>query len=135
MDSILIVVHVTGAAIVIGVLFIQSLTTVMSLRLKNEEQRSGVRILQAKIEKFVYYPILAVTLLFGLFYAKSSNAFSHGKWLHWKLLVVVVLVGVGVLIGNLVKKEKIGKPFALILHIAVFFLAAGIIYLATIKPI
>ena len=75
--------HVTAISLVVGTLFLQSLTIVMALRLKSDAQREGQQILQQRIHWFIYYPILAVALATGLGLALASDAFHQGRWLHW----------------------------------------------------
>ena len=58
----LLALHVTAMALVVGTLFLNSLTVVMAMRLKTPEQREGVRILQRRIHLFIYYPILVSRL-------------------------------------------------------------------------
>lgn len=130
----LVTVHVTAAAIVIGVLFMQSLAVVMALRLPAEAQREGVRTLQRRVHAFVYYPILGVTLLAGLWVAMLEGAFTQGKWLHWKLLLVLVLIGLGFLTGGTLRNETPGKPRAMAVHVLIFLVSLLIVYLAVFKP-
>ena len=83
MNAILLTLHVTTAAMVVGVLFLQSLAVVMALRLKSEVQQEGVRILHGRVHRFIYYPMLAVAVLSGFWYAFATDAFAQGRWLHW----------------------------------------------------
>ena len=127
--------HVTAASLVIGTLFLQSLTVVMALRLKTEEQREGNRLLQRRIHAFIYYPILGVALLSGLGLALSGDAFGQGKWLHWKLVGVVVLIGLGLLTGRGIAARRVIKPVAMGVHIAIFLVSAWIVYLVTTRAL
>lgn len=134
MHAFMVTLHVTAAAIVVGVLFLQSLAVVMALRLPTEAQREGVRALQTRVHAFIYYPILGVVLLSGLWNAVAEGAFSQGRWLHWKLLAVVVLIGLGLLTGRGIRSEHPVRPVQMAVHIGVFFVSAAIIYLAVLKP-
>lgn len=134
MDAILVTLHATAAAIVVGVLFLQSLAVVMALRLPNETQRQGVRILQGRVHAFIYYPILAVTVLTGLWLAVAESAFDEGRWLHWKLVFVVLLVGLGLLTGRHIRAERPGRPLAMVVHILIFVVSYCILYLAVLRP-
>ena len=100
MEAFLVTVHVTAGAIVVGVLFVQSLAVVMAMRLPGEAQREGVRTLQGRIHAFIYYPILAVAVAVGFWLAFAGDVFAQGRWLHWKLVFVVLLVGLGQDIGR-----------------------------------
>ena len=126
--------HVTAAAIVVGVLFLQSLAVVMALRLPSDAKRAGVRLLASRMHAFIYYPILGVTALTGFWNAFAGDAFAQGRWLHWKLVFVVLLAGLGLLVGRGIRAERPVRPVALMIHIAVFVISACIIYLAVLKP-
>jgi uncharacterized membrane protein len=134
LDAFLITVHVTSAAVVVGVLFLQSLAVVMALRLPSETQRQGVRMLQARIQAYAYYPLLALTLVTGLSVALLEDAFEHGRWLHWKLVLVVLLIGLGLLTGQGLRSQRPPRPLAIAVHVAVVLVAAGIVYLAVLQP-
>ena len=134
MHAFMVTLHATAAAIVVGVLFLQSLAVVMALRLPGDQQREGVRILQKRIHAFIYYPILAVTLLSGLWNALATDAFGQGSWLHWKLVFIVLLIGLGLLTGQGIRSERPRRPVAMAVHIGVFVIAACILYLAVLKP-
>ncbi len=131
----LLTLHVTAMALVLGSLFLQSLAVVMALRLKAPEHREGVRELQRRIHAFIYYPILGVALLSGLWLAVDGDAFNQGKWLHWKLVLVVLVIGLGLLVGWELRAKRILKPLAMAIHILIFLLALGVVYLATVRPI
>jgi uncharacterized membrane protein len=134
METAWLALHVTAVAVVIGSLFVQSLAVVMALRLKTEEQREGVRILLRRIHLFVYLPILLVALGTGLWLAWGGEAFSEGTWLHWKLVGVVLLIGLGLLTWRGIQARQPIKPLALLVHICVFLVSLWIVYLATARP-
>jgi protoporphyrinogen IX oxidase len=134
MQAFWVTLHVLCAAIVIGVLFVQSLAVVMAQRLPAGAQRQGVRTLQGRVQRFVYYPILLVTLLTGLGNALAEDAFAQGRWLHWKLLAVVLLIGLGLATGAGIRAQRPLRPLALGVHIASFLVAGWIVYLAVLKP-
>jgi uncharacterized membrane protein len=134
MDAYLLALHVTSVSLVVGTLFLQSLAVVMALRLKTEEQREGHRILQRRIHLFIYYPILLVALASGLGLAIAGDAFAEGKWLHWKLVGVVLLIGLGLLTGSGIRARQPIKPLAMMVHICIFLVSFWIVYLATARP-
>ena len=129
--SFLLALHVTATALVIGTLFLQSLMVVMALRLPFAEYRAGVRELQRRVHLFIYYPILAVALLTGAGLAWGTGAFGAGSWLYWKLVLVVLLIGGGLLTGGELRRERVAKGPAMAVHIVIFLLSLWIVYLAT----
>lgn len=137
MNTALLILHLTLAATIVGVLFAQSLLVVMALRLRGEGQRQGVRIVQRRLHGFVYYPLLAVTLLSGAWLAYAGDAFAHGSWLRWKLVAVVLLIGLGLLTGQALRTEEPRRParaLALAVHVAILAVSAAVLALAVLKP-
>lgn len=134
MFNALLALHVTAVSLVVGTLFLQSLSVVMALRLQSDVQREGQRIVQQRIHWFVYYPILLVALATGLGLALSSGAFHQGHWLQWKLVGVVLLVGLGFLTGWEIGAKRVLKPIAMTVHVAVFLVSLWVMYLAAVRP-
>ena len=93
----------------------------------------GLEKTQSRIHKFIYYPILGVTLISGIVLA-VNGAFTEGKWLHLKLALLVILIVLGVQNGKQIKEAVLPKKYAMMVHIAIFIVGAWMIYLATIKP-
>lgn len=120
--------------LVVGTLFLQSLIVVFRLRLKSSEQVEGIRNVQTRIHKFIYYPILAVTILSGIVLAVKTNVFGEANWIYAKLILLMALIAFGVMNGKQIKKDLLPKKYAMMVHIPIFIIAAFMIYLATIKP-
>ncbi len=120
--------------LVIGTLFLQSLTVVFRLRLKNDDEIRGLKKTQARIHKFIYYPILGVTLISGIYLAVSTGVFQEASWIKVKMILLIVLIGLGVMNGKQISQDVLPKKYAMMVHIPIFIVGAGMIYLATIKP-
>ena len=133
MSSFVIALHVTAVSLVVGTLFLQSLMVVMALRLKADAQREGVRILQQRIHWFIYYPILLVALGTGMGLARATGAFQLA-WLQWKLVGVVLLIGLGLLTGWEIRAKRVVKPLAMAVHIVIFLVSLWVVYLAAVRP-
>ena len=103
MKNFFLTLHAISMCLVIGTLFLQSLTVVFRLRLKSAEEAMGLEKTQSRIHKFIYYPILGVTLISGIVLALNTGAFSEGKWLHLKLALLVILIALGVQNGKQIK--------------------------------
>ena len=134
MKNFFLTLHMISMCLVIGTLFLQSLTVVFRLRLKSAEEAMGLEKTQTRIHKFIYYPILGVTLISGVVLAIKTGAFSEGKWIHVKLVLLMVLIALGVQNGRQIKETVLPKKYAMMVHIAIFIVGAYMIYLATIKP-
>ncbi len=120
--------------LVVGTLFLQSLTVVFRLRLKSADEREGLRKTQIRIHKFIYYPILFVTVASGLYLAIQTGVFDESKWIYPKLGLLLVLVALGFQNGRQINQDQLPKKYAMMVHIAIFIIAGIMIYLATVKP-
>ncbi|GJL77607.1 MAG: hypothetical protein NPINA01_05960 [Nitrospinaceae bacterium] len=134
MKNFFLTLHMISMCLVIGTLFLQSLTVVFRLRLKNDTEVLGLQKTQARIHKFIYYPILGVTLLSGIYLAVHTGVFKEFTWIKVKMVLLIILVGLGFLNGIQIPKNALPKKYAMMVHIAIFIVGAGMIYLATIKP-
>ena len=121
--------------LVIGTLFVQSLSVVLRLRLKSAEEAEGLRKTQNRIHKFIYYPILGVTIISGTVLAVKTGVFTESQWIYWKLGLLAVLIALGIQNGKQIKEDSLPKKYAMMVHIAIFIVGACMIYLATIKPV
>ena len=134
MKNFFLTLHIISMCLVIGTLFLQSLSVVFRLRLKSPEEAKGLEKTQSRIHKFIYYPILGVTLISGTVLAFKTAVFSEGTWIHWKLGLLIVLIALGIQNGKQIKEAILPKKYAMMVHIAIFIVGACMIYLATIKP-
>ena len=136
MKNFFLTLHIISMCLVVGTLFLQSLTVVFRLRLKKQEEVDGAKNIQKRIHKFIYYPILAVTIISGIVLAVKIDVFLQAKanWLFLKLGLLLVLIILGVLNGKQIQTDVLPKKYAMMVHIAIFLIGAGMIYLATIKP-
>ena len=120
--------------LVVGTLFLQSLTVVFRLRLQKQEEIEGAKNIQKRIHKFIYYPILGVTIISGIALAVKTNVFAEANWIILKLGLLLILIVLGILNGRQIQTDVLPKKYAMMVHIAIFLIGSGIIYLATIKP-
>ncbi len=134
MKNFFLTLHMISMCLVIGTLFLQSLTVVFRLRLKSQDEVLGLQKTQARIHKFIYYPILAVTIFSGIYLAMSTGVFKEFNWIKVKMVLLLTLIGLGFLNGIQIPKDALPKKYAMMVHIAIFIVGAGMIYLATIKP-
>jgi len=126
--------HSISMCLVVGTLFLQSLTVVFRLRLNKQEEVDGAKNIQKRIHKFIYYPILAVTIISGVVLAVKTNVFAAANWIFVKLGLLIILIILGILNGKQIQADVLPKKYAMMVHIPIFLIGAGMIYLATIKP-
>jgi len=136
MENFFLTLHILSMCLVVGTLFLQSLIVVFRLRLKKQEEIAGVKNIQKRIHKFIYYPILGVTIISGVILANSTGVFSQDQnnWISLKLGLLIGLIIFGILNGKQIQTDVLPKKFAMMVHIPIFLIGAGMIYLATIKP-
>ncbi len=134
MKNFFLTLHMISMCLVIGTLFLQSLTVVFRLRLKEAAEIQGLKKTQARIHKFIYYPILGVTLLSGIYLATVTGVFQKMDWIKVKMILLIVLIALGVQNGRQIARDSLPKKYAMMVHIAIFIVGAVMIYLATIQP-
>jgi len=134
MKNFFLTLHIISMCLVVGTLFLQSLTVVFRLRLQKQEEIEGAKNIQKRIHKFIYYPILGVTIISGVVLAVNTNVFSEANWILPKLGLLLILIVLGILNGKQIQTDVLPKKYAMMVHIAIFLIGSGIIYLATIKP-
>jgi hypothetical protein len=127
--------HVLMAMLVIGTLFVQSLTVVFRLRLSDPLQIDGVLWIQHIVHQLIYYPILVVAVSSGAYLVLLQEGLTTtGNWLQAKIILLLILIVFWILNGRQISNENLRKPQVLLVHIGIFMVSAGMIYLAQIKP-
>ena len=134
MKNFFLTLHMISMSLVVGTLFLQSLSVVLRLRLKKQEEVDGLRNIQNRIHKLIYYPILAVTIFSGIMLTVKTGAFGQANWIVAKLGLLVLLIVLGVLNAKQIQADMLPKKYAMMVHIAIFMVGAGMIHLATTKP-
>ncbi len=134
MKNFFLTLHVISMSLVVGTLFLQSLSVVLRLRLKKQEEIDGLRSIQNRIHKLIYYPILAVTIFSGIMLTIKTGEFGQANWIAAKLGLLVLLIVLGVLNAKQIQADLLPKKYAMMVHIAIFLIGAGMIHLATTKP-
>jgi uncharacterized membrane protein SirB2 len=134
MKNFFLTLHMISMSLVVGTLFLQSLSVVLRLRLKKQEEIDGLRSIQNRIHKLIYYPILAVTIFSGIMLTIKTGEFGQANWIAAKLGLLVLLIVLGVLNAKQIQADLLPKKYAMMVHIAIFLIGAGMIHLATTKP-
>ena len=134
MKNFFLTLHMISMSLVVGTLFLQSLSVVLRLRLKKQEEIDGLRSIQNRIHKLIYYPILAVTIFSGIMLTVKTGELGQTNWIAAKLGLLVLLIVLGVLNAKQIQADLLPKKYAMMVHIAIFLIGAGMIHLATTKP-
>jgi len=128
--------HVIAVMLVIGTLFVQSLTVVFRLRLSDQSQIEGVQWIQRRVHQLIYYPILLIAVSSGAYLAMLQERITTpgNGWLHVKVTLLLILIVFGFLNGRQISNDNLRKPQALLVHIGVFLISVVMIFLAQVKP-
>jgi uncharacterized membrane protein len=128
--------HVIAVMLVIGTLFVQSLTVVFRLRLSDQSQIEGVQWIQRRVHQLIYYPILLIAVSSGVYLAMLQERITTpgNGWLHVKVTLLLILIVFGFLNGRQISNDNLRKPQALLVHIGVFLISVVMIFLAQVKP-
>ena len=128
--------HVIAVMLVIGTLFVQSLSVVFRLRLSNQVQIEGIQFVQCLVHRLIYYPVLAVAVASGAYLAVIQERISSpgNGWLHTKITLLLILIILGFVNRRQIMNIDLRKPQALLVHIGIFFVSAAMIFLAQAKP-
>ena len=128
--------HVVAVMLVIGTLFVQSLTVVFRLRLSDQSQIERVQWVQRRVHQLIYHPILVIAISSGVYLAMIQERFTApgNGWLHAKVTLLLILILFGFLNGRQISNENLRKPQALLVHIGIFLVSAVMIILAQVKP-
>jgi len=128
--------HVVAVMLVIGTLFVQSLTVVFRLRLSEQAQIEGVQWIQRRVHQLIYYPILLIAVSSGAYLAMLQERITTpgNGWLHVKVTLLLILIVFGFLNGRQISNDNLRKPQALLVHIGVFLISVVMIFLAQVKP-
>ena len=128
--------HVVAVMLVIGTLFVQSLTVVFRLRLSEQAQIEGVQWIQRRVHQLIYYPIPLIAVSSGAYLAMLQERITTpgNGWLHVKVTLLLILIVFGYLNGRQISNDNLRKAQALLVHIGVFLLSVVMIFLAQVKP-
>ena len=128
--------HIIAVMLVIGILFVQSLSVVFRLRLSNQVQIEGIQFVQRCVHRLIYYPVLAVAVASGAYLAVIQDRISSpgSGWLHPKLPLLLILIILGFVNRRQIMKIDLRKSQALLVHIGIVFVSAAMIFLAQAKP-
>ena len=89
--------HVIAVMLVIGTLFVQSLSVVFRLRLSNQVQIEGIQFVRRRVHRLIYYPVLAVAVASGTYLAVIQERISSpgNDWLYTKITLLLILIILG----------------------------------------
>lgn len=131
--------HIVGFVFWMGGL----LTVTQVLGAETQEQspegRLALKKLEIKLLKGIAHPGAAITVLAGITIIALVPGYLHQAWLHAKLLLVAILIGLDFLVYWRAKEFHAGRielkrKECMILHGAISLVFLGILILVMIKP-
>ncbi|PYU91262.1 MAG: hypothetical protein DMG25_15115 [Acidobacteria bacterium] len=131
--------HVLGFVFWIGGLLaaLQVLAT-HTLERSSDAQRV-LSSLETKLLKSIAHPGAAITVMAGIIVVGLQRDYLHQAWLHAKLLLVAVLIGLDLIVTARARafqagRIKLERQECVILHAAISLVFLGILVLVMIKP-
>ncbi len=131
--------HIIGFVFWIGGLLVT--TTALALHTQQEslETRAPLEHLEVKLLKGMAHPGAAITVLAGLTVIWIQPSYLHERWLHAKLFLVLILIGLDLVVYSRAKafhkgEIKLERRECTILHGVISLVFLGIVILVLIKP-
>ena len=114
--------HVIAVMLVIGTLFVQSLSVVFRLRLSNQVQIEGLQFVQRRVHRLIYYPVLVVAVASGAYLAVIQERISSPGYglLNIKITLLLILIFLGFVNRRQIININLRKTLALLVHIGIF---------------
>jgi protoporphyrinogen IX oxidase len=131
--------HIFGVVFWIGGLLIVTKVLATHTGEESPEARRVLERLEMKILNGVAHPGAAITILAGIAVVVIQPAFIHQAWLHAKLTLVAILIGLDFVVywrtkGFHAGKVALKRRECMILHGTISLVFLGILILVMIKP-
>ena len=99
-------------------------------------QIEGIKFVQGRVHRLIYYPVLAVAVASGAYLAVIQERISSpgNGWLHTKITLLLILIILGFVNRRQIMNTDLRKPQALLVHIGIFSVSAAMIFLAQAEP-
>lgn len=106
---------------------------------QSPEGRLALKKLEVKLLKGIAHPGAAITVIAGIAVLVIQPAYLHQAWLHAKLFLVAILIGLDIVVFLRAKEFHAGRielkrKECMILHGAISLVFLGILILVMIKP-
>lgn len=139
----LVTVHLLGMVLWLGGLL--QLSRVLVLHAKEDASvRPRLSYLEGRLDAGGAIPGAVLTIATGIaqILVMPSGTFATSRWLHWKLLLVIAIVGLHLVLTlrhRRLARERadrpVGKGFFAAAHGVIGLLLIGIVYLAVARPL
>lgn len=130
--------HIFGIVFWIGGLLIVTQVLAMHSTEESPEGRRAFERLEVKLLRGIAHPGAAIAVIAGIGILALEPAYLRQHWLHAKLLLVLILIGLDLLVFRRAKQlnmgEKLTRGHFMMLHGAISLIFLGILVLVMIKP-
>jgi len=87
-----------------------------------------------RIHLMGYHTAMVAAIFTGAVLAVTNNSFQSGGWLHLKIGLLVLLIGIGAVVGKQFKNLTLSKGVLTGISLLGILLSGGIVYLAVYRP-
>jgi protoporphyrinogen IX oxidase len=131
--------HILGFVFWMGGLLTVTLVLAAHTREQSPEGRLALQNLEVKLLEGITHPGAAITIIAGIAIIVIEPAYLHLAWLHAKLFLVAILIGLDFVVywrarGYHAGRIELKRKECMILHGAISFVFLGILVLVMIKP-
>jgi protoporphyrinogen IX oxidase len=131
--------HIVGIVFWIGGLLFATQVLAMHTQETSPEVRATLTRLERKVMKGIAHPGAAITVVAGFVVVYLQPDYMQQKWLHAKLFLVAILIGLDLIATFRAKAFQAGKielqrKECKILHGAISLVFLGILVMVMIKP-
>ena len=130
--------HIFGIVFWIGGLLIVTQVLAMHSTEESMEGRRAFERLEVKLLRGIAHPGAAIAVIAAIGILTLEPRSIHQHWLHAKLLLVAILIGLDLVVYLRAKQlnmgEKLTRGHFMMLHGAISMIFLGILVLVMIKP-
>ena len=131
--------HILGFVFWMGGLLTVTMVLATHTQEKSTDGRLALQNLEVKLLKGIAHPGAAITILAGITVVVLEPAYLHQAWLHAKLFLVAILIGLDFVVywrakGFHAGRVELNRKECMILHGAISLVFLGILVLVMVKP-
>ena len=131
--------HIVGFVFWMGGLLTVTQVLAAETREQSPDGRRALQNLEVKLLKGITHPGAAITVLAGITVVALEPVYLHQAWLHAKLFLVAILIGLDFVVywrakGFHAGRVELKRKECMILHGAISLVFLGILILVMIKP-
>lgn len=131
--------HILGFVLWMGGLLVVTQALAMHTQEESTAARQAFERLEMKLFKSIAHPGAAITVIAGIVVVALQPGYLHEAWLHAKLFLVAIMIGLDLIIYLRARafhegKVRLQRRECMILHGVTSLTFLGILILVMIKP-